>query len=197
MPVPVAALSKAWVCGRSSVEIVGSNPTGAWISVYCDCCVLSCRGLCDELITSPGASYRMWCVAVCDLESSWMRRAWPSGVCRAKNKQARRSSQISSHFLKVIITAIVCLAAVTDCQTSPTRDERRKAGGESGRGFRSSRNTNMLYKFCYWIFYMVAPYVEDTQVQACTHTQTHTHAHTRTHTHTHVLFQNTPGTHFC
>ena len=26
--VPVAALSKALVCGHSSVEIVGSNPTG-------------------------------------------------------------------------------------------------------------------------------------------------------------------------
>ena len=27
-PVPVAVLSKAWVCGRSPAEIVGSNPTG-------------------------------------------------------------------------------------------------------------------------------------------------------------------------
>ena len=28
MTVPVAALSKAYVCGRSPAEIVGSNPTG-------------------------------------------------------------------------------------------------------------------------------------------------------------------------
>jgi len=28
MPVSEAARSKAWVCGRSSAEIVGSNPTG-------------------------------------------------------------------------------------------------------------------------------------------------------------------------
>ena len=28
MPVPVAARSKAYVCGRSPAEIVGSNPTG-------------------------------------------------------------------------------------------------------------------------------------------------------------------------
>ena len=28
MPVPVAARSKAWVCGRSPAETVGSNPTG-------------------------------------------------------------------------------------------------------------------------------------------------------------------------
>ena len=27
MPVPVAARSKAWVCGRSPAETVGSNPT--------------------------------------------------------------------------------------------------------------------------------------------------------------------------
>ena len=28
VPVPVAARSKAYVCGRSLAEIVGSNPTG-------------------------------------------------------------------------------------------------------------------------------------------------------------------------
>ena len=33
MPVPLAARSKAWVCGRSPAEIVGSNPTGS-IDVY-------------------------------------------------------------------------------------------------------------------------------------------------------------------
>ena len=26
--IPMAARSKAWVCGRSPAEIVGSNPTG-------------------------------------------------------------------------------------------------------------------------------------------------------------------------
>ena len=40
LPVPVAARSKAWVCGRSPAEIVGSNPTGGHgcvsvISVVC------------------------------------------------------------------------------------------------------------------------------------------------------------------
>ena len=57
MPVPVAMRSKAWVCTRSPGEIVGSNPTGgAWISVSCECCVSSGRGLCDELITRPEES---------------------------------------------------------------------------------------------------------------------------------------------
>jgi len=40
--------------------------------------VLSGRGLCDELITRPEESYRMWCVVVCDLDTSWMRRPWPA-----------------------------------------------------------------------------------------------------------------------
>ena len=29
-------------------------------------------GLCDELITRPEESYRLWCVVVCDLETSRM-----------------------------------------------------------------------------------------------------------------------------
>jgi hypothetical protein len=57
------------------------------MSVSCECCVLSGRGLCDELITRPEESYRLRCVVVCDLEMSWMRRPWPSGGCRARNKQ--------------------------------------------------------------------------------------------------------------
>jgi len=39
MPVPVAARSKASVCGRSPAEIVGLNPTGG-IDDCCECCVL-------------------------------------------------------------------------------------------------------------------------------------------------------------
>ena len=48
---------------------MGSNPTGAWMFVCCECCVLSGRGLCDELITRPEESYRLWYVVVCDLEN--------------------------------------------------------------------------------------------------------------------------------
>ena len=53
---------------RSWVQI----PPGAWIFVCCECHVLSGRGLCDELITRPEESYRLWCVVVCDLETSRM-----------------------------------------------------------------------------------------------------------------------------
>ena len=63
-PLPVAARSKARVCGRLPVEIMGSNPAGG-MNVCCDFCVLSGRGLCDELITRPEESYQLWCVVVC------------------------------------------------------------------------------------------------------------------------------------
>jgi len=32
--------------------------------VCCECCMLSGRGLCDELITCLEESYRLWCVVV-------------------------------------------------------------------------------------------------------------------------------------
>ena len=58
---PVAAhLLRSWV----------QIPPGAWIFVCCEFRVLSCRGLCDELITRPEESYRLCCVVVCDLETS-------------------------------------------------------------------------------------------------------------------------------
>jgi len=62
-------------------------PPEAWMFICCECCLLSGRGLCDELITLPEESYRLWCVVVCDLDTSWIRRPWPTGGCRAKNKQ--------------------------------------------------------------------------------------------------------------
>jgi hypothetical protein len=40
------------------------------VSVVCS----SGRGLCDGLISRPEQSYRLWCVLVCDLGTSRMRR---------------------------------------------------------------------------------------------------------------------------
>jgi len=39
-------------------------PPGTWMSVSCDCFVLSSRGLCVGLITRPEDFYRVWCVWV-------------------------------------------------------------------------------------------------------------------------------------
>jgi len=73
-PSEAARLLRLWV----------RIPPGARMFVSCECCVLSGRGLCDELITRPEESYRLWCVVVCDLEASGMRRPWPTGGCHAK-----------------------------------------------------------------------------------------------------------------
>jgi len=68
-PVPVAArLLRVWV----------RIPQEAYMLVSCECCVLSGRGLWDGLITRPGEFYRLWCVVVCDLETSRMRIPWPA-----------------------------------------------------------------------------------------------------------------------
>jgi hypothetical protein len=54
------------VCGRSPAEILCSNLTGGMDFLLCF--VLSGRGLCDELITRPEDSCRLWRV-VCDHEN--------------------------------------------------------------------------------------------------------------------------------
>jgi len=59
-------------------------PPGARMSVCCKCCVLSGRGLCDELITRPEEYYRLWWVVLCDLETSWRKRLWPTGSVAPK-----------------------------------------------------------------------------------------------------------------
>jgi len=53
-------------------------PPEAWMFYCCECCVLSDRSLCDALITCPEEPYRMWCVVLCDLETSRMRSPWPA-----------------------------------------------------------------------------------------------------------------------
>jgi len=90
LPVPLAARSKAWVCGRLPAEIVGSNPS--WGMDVCrECCVWSGRGFCDGLITCLKESYRLLCVVVCDIGTSWMRRPWPTGgVSRQIKKKGTR-----------------------------------------------------------------------------------------------------------
>jgi hypothetical protein len=63
-------------------------------SFGCECCVLSGRGLCDELIIRPEESHRLWCVVVCNLTTSWTRSPWPTGeggASCAKNKEGAKA----------------------------------------------------------------------------------------------------------
>ena len=46
-----------WDCGFESHR-------GTWMSVSCECCVLSGRDLCDGPITLIEDSYRLWCLSV-------------------------------------------------------------------------------------------------------------------------------------
>ena len=90
LPVPVAACLRRRSAPARLLRLWVRIPPGAWKCFCCECCVLSGRGLCDGLITRPEESYRLWCVVVCDLETSWMRGPWPTeGLSHQKqtNKQ--------------------------------------------------------------------------------------------------------------
>ena len=71
-----------WDCGFESRRGHGC------LSV--ECCVLSGRDVCDGPIPHPEESYRLWCVTVCDLQTSRMRRPWPTLGCYARKKCHRK-----------------------------------------------------------------------------------------------------------
>ena len=48
--------------------------------------MLSGRGLCDELITRPEESYRLWRVVVCDLETSRIGAPYIQDVTGGRDK---------------------------------------------------------------------------------------------------------------
>ena len=65
-------------------------PGRAWMSVCCECCVLSDRGLCGGLIARPEESYRLWCVVVCYLDPLVNEAAlahWGAVTPKKKNKK--------------------------------------------------------------------------------------------------------------
>jgi len=75
----------------------------------CECCILSGRGLCDELITRPEESYRLWCVVVCDLETSRMRRPWPALGRSATEKK------IYVYYIVVVVFSPVIVQNLWNC----------------------------------------------------------------------------------
>jgi hypothetical protein len=73
--------------GSAAVGLLGLRGLilpGAWISLSCECCVLSGRGLCVGLITRPEETNRVWCVWV------W---SWS-----LSNEEALAHWGLSSHF---------------------------------------------------------------------------------------------------
>ena len=66
-------------CGSTAARLLRlwvRIPPGAF--VCCECCVLSGKGLYVELITRPEESHRLWCIAMCDIGTTRMRRPWPA-----------------------------------------------------------------------------------------------------------------------
>ena len=63
------------------------------MSVCSECCVLSGRGLCDEMITRPEESYRLWCLSVCDMWGANEEEGHGQGQLggyRAKRKKEKK-----------------------------------------------------------------------------------------------------------
>ena len=55
--------SKAKVCDRSIAGIAGANTNERIdVCVLCLLCFVHVSSVCDELITRPEDSYRVWCV---------------------------------------------------------------------------------------------------------------------------------------
>jgi hypothetical protein len=74
------------------------------------CCVfyvLSGGGLCDELITRPEESYRLWRVVVCDHETSWYEDAIArAGLQRQRNKQHLVQQMFMKLLKRVILQSV-------------------------------------------------------------------------------------------
>jgi len=93
--------------------------------VCCECCVLSGRGLCDRLITRPEESYRLWCVVVCDHETSKTRRLnkaryrpvkiQPRWVVTPTKQQQQHISPVRSNTIEVP-TYQQLTSTVLDCK---------------------------------------------------------------------------------
>jgi hypothetical protein len=74
---------------------LGMHMLCVWMSVSCECCVLSGRGLCDGLIPRPEEFYRVWCVWMW----SWSLEKWgglgPQGAVEPLRKHAMRNFRLT------------------------------------------------------------------------------------------------------
>jgi hypothetical protein len=107
VPIPVAEQIKARVYSSSLSGTACSNLAGSLTSVSCECCVLLDRGLCYGLIPRPDESYRLWCVIVCDLETSTMRRSWPALDSWARKNGVFMVMKDYTSLILVLITHVV------------------------------------------------------------------------------------------
>jgi len=67
------------------------------MSLPCERCVLSGRGLCDELITCPEESHRLWCVVcgVCEVSEKAITRL---GCSATKQNEKKKIVKLKFNF---------------------------------------------------------------------------------------------------
>jgi hypothetical protein len=93
----VCIILQRW--SQSPAEIVGSNPTWG-MNVSCECCVLSGRDLCDELITSPGVLPSVVRRCVCYRNLTNEEDVARLGPQRHKKKiSLQQARQLSAYYL--------------------------------------------------------------------------------------------------
>jgi hypothetical protein len=148
--VTIVAAKKQWLlhilaetCGRA-VYGVGLRPLAcwdcgfesrreAWMSVCCECSVLSGRGLWDGPITRSEESYRVCGVSKCDCEASTMRRPWPTKGCRTMGNKIRILSvfvvlftQHAKRMRHITLSSVACLVL----RYFPTLSHKRQVFGK-------------------------------------------------------------------
>jgi hypothetical protein len=61
--------------------------------------VLSGRGICEELITPPEESYRLCCIAVCDLETSRIGAPYIYDISHLRLNHVSKYSELTSDLI--------------------------------------------------------------------------------------------------
>ena len=150
---------------RSWVRI----PPGAWIFVCCECRVLSGRGLCNEPITRPEESYRLWYVVVCDLETSRIGAPYIYDISNLRVNTVNTVHILTPHFFKIHLNSV--LPFITGSPKISLSEKRWN--------FKES----MALSIVFFIGFMFAIGKTDKNIHMHTHTHTHTHTYTYTYTH--------------
>jgi hypothetical protein len=79
------------------------------MSVSCECCVLSGRGLCVGPIARPEESYTQCGVSECDHDAWMMRRPWPTRNCCAIGKKYMYMDTYMCICVCVCVCVCVCI----------------------------------------------------------------------------------------
>jgi hypothetical protein len=88
LPIPVAARSKAWVCGHSLAGIAVSNTAkGMYVCLMWVLCVVRWRSLRRADHSSREVLPSVVCLNECDRETSIIGRPWPTLGCCAIGKK--------------------------------------------------------------------------------------------------------------